>query len=146
SIRNPYFPEMARAVEDVANEHGYHVFICNTDDDRDKLVSYLNNLVTYYVDGIILNSHIINQTDLEKLEQNNVSVVMMDRVLEQANLTSFLVKNRKGARMATQHLIDIGCKHIGHISGDEAIQNAKNRRSEERRVGKECRSWWWPDD
>src|SRR5699024_1823893 len=75
SIRNPYFPEMARAVEDVANEHGYHVFICNTDDDRDKLVSYLNNLVTYYVDGIILNSHIINQTDLEKLEQNNVSVV-----------------------------------------------------------------------
>src|SRR5699024_6995459 len=47
SIRNPYFPEMARAVEDVANEHGYHVFICNTDDDRDKLVSYLNNLVTY---------------------------------------------------------------------------------------------------
>lgn len=128
SIRNPYFPEMARAVEDVANEHGYHVFICNTDDDRDKLVSYLNNLVTYYVDGIILNSHIINQTDLEKLEQNNVSVVMMDRVLEQANLTSFLVKNRQGARMATQHLIDIGCKHIGHISGDENIQNAKNRK------------------
>src|SRR5699024_6717427 len=99
-----------------------------TDDDRDKLVSYLNNLVTYYVDGIILNSHIINQTDLEKLEQNNVSVVMMYRVLEQANLTSFLVKNRQGARMATQHLIAMACRHIGHFGVDESIQNARNRK------------------
>lgn len=128
SIRNPYFPEMARAVEDVAHENGYHVFICNTDDEREKLVSYLNNLVTHYVDGIILNSHIIKESDLEKLQQNNVSVVMMDRVLEQANLTSFLVKNRPGAQMATQHLVAIGCKHIGHISGDDDIQNATDRK------------------
>src|SRR5699024_2088588 len=128
SIRNPYFPEMARAVEDVAHENGYHVFICNTDDDRDKLASYLDNLVTYYVDGIILNLHIIDKTDMEKLQKYNVSVIMIDRVLEQANLTSFLDKKRQDAKMATQHLIDIGFKHIGLISGDEAIQNAKNRK------------------
>lgn len=128
SIRNPYFPEMARAVEDVAHENGYHVFICNTDEERDKLTSYLNNLATHYVDGIILNSHIINEDDLEKLRKNNVSVVMMDRVLKGSDMTSFAVKNREGARMATEHLVEIGCKHIGHISGIEAVPNTIDRK------------------
>lgn len=117
SISNPFFPEMARAVEDVAQASGYHVFLCNTDDKREKLLGYLHNLGTQYVDGIILNSHIMKQEDLTILQKNNVSVVMMDRVLEDSDTTSITVNNRKGGRMATQHLVDVGCDHIAHIGG-----------------------------
>src|SRR5438876_887713 len=31
-IRNPYFTAVSRAVEDTAHEHGYTVFLCNTDE------------------------------------------------------------------------------------------------------------------
>jgi len=127
TITNPFFPEIARAVEDVAQKNGYHVFICNTDDDREKLLGYLNNLATHYVDGIILNSHIINHKDLKTLQQNNVSVIMMDRVLANSDTASILVKNREGGRMATQHLVDIGCQHIGFIRGLEDEANSTDR-------------------
>src|SRR5699024_11043350 len=53
---------------------------------------------------------------------------MMDRVLEQSNLTSFLVEKRQAAPMATQHLLDIWWTHTGHTRVDEITQNAKNRK------------------
>ena len=127
SISNPFFPEMARAVEDVAQQHGYHVFICNTDDKREKVLNYLDNLATHYVDGIILNSHIIKEVDLEKLRNNNISIVMMDRVLEHEETTAFAVKNRAGGRKATEHLLDVGCKRVAHISGVTDIPTAQDR-------------------
>ncbi len=41
-IANPFFPEIARGVEDIANKHGYHVILCNTDNDlKKKLVILL---------------------------------------------------------------------------------------------------------
>ncbi len=127
SINNPFFPEMARAVEDVAQANGYQVFLCNTDDKREKLLGYLDNLGTQYVDGIILNSHITKHEDLERLQKNNVSVVMMDRVLENSGTTSIMVKNREGGRMATQHLVDVGCEYIAHIGGIEDEYNSTQR-------------------
>lgn len=127
SINNPFFPEIARAIEDVAQANGYHVFICNSDDNRDKLLGYLRNLATHYVDGIILNSHIIDEIELKKLQDNNVSVIMMDRVLKNSNTPSIVVKNREGGRTATQHLIDVGCRRIAHISGLEDEMNSTER-------------------
>lgn len=127
SISNPFFPEMARAVEDVAQKNGYHVFICNTDDEREKVLNYLDNLATHYVDGIILNSHVIKEAELKKIRKNNVSIVMMDRVLDHKETTTFTVKNREGGRMATKHLLDVGCKRIAHISGVVDIPPARDR-------------------
>ena len=43
-IENPYFTEMARGVEDVAQEAGYSVVLCNTDDARSsKEATYLRD-------------------------------------------------------------------------------------------------------
>ncbi|MFP5303863.1 LacI family DNA-binding transcriptional regulator, partial [Cobetia sp. SIMBA_158] len=40
-INNPFFPELARAVEDTAFRHGYTVILCNSDEDIEKEQHYL---------------------------------------------------------------------------------------------------------
>lgn len=127
TITNPFFPEMAKGAENVARENGYNVFLCNTDDRRDILKNYIETLPSQYVDGIIINSQNIKREDLEQLKTLGVPVVMMDRVLHDQNFTTITVKNREGGRIATQHLIDVGCEKVAHISGLETDPNAKER-------------------
>src|SRR5438874_9420970 len=64
------------------------------------------------------------------------------------------VNDEEIGRMATEHLIDMGCRKIAHIGGpgiSTAIgrllgyRKALQKRSEERRVGKECRYRWSPE-
>lgn len=127
SINNPFFPEVARAVEDVAQTHGYKVFLCNTDDRRDKLLAYLDSLQNKYVDGVILNSQNLTIGDVLKLQEQNISVVLFDRTLEDDRCTSITVKNRVGGRLATEHLLEVGCLRIGHLRGPDDVGTSIQR-------------------
>src|SRR5205085_5608257 len=55
-IRNPFFASVARGVEDVAQEHGYTVVLCNSDEDVVRESACLKALQTRQVDGVLLAS------------------------------------------------------------------------------------------
>jgi len=119
TISNPFFPELARGVEDVANSYGLNIFLCNTDDERDKVNNYLVSLRERYVDGVIINSLNLTNNDLEELHSSGIPTITLDRTFSNHEYSSISVKHRIGAQLATKHLIDIGCKRIGLIRGPE---------------------------
>ncbi|MFC3746611.1 LacI family DNA-binding transcriptional regulator [Paenibacillus sp. GCM10012306] len=119
TISNPFFPELARGVEDVANAYGLNIFLCNTDDEREKVSKYLASLQERYVDGIIISSLNINKEDLEELHASGIPIVTLDRTFTTHEFSSIGVKHRLGAQLATKHLLDIGCQRIGLIRGPE---------------------------
>lgn len=127
TINNPFFPELARGVEDVANSYGLNIFLCNTDDEREKVNNYLVTLRERYVDGIIINSLNLTNKDLEELDANGIPTVTLDRTFSTHDFSSISVKHRVGAQLATKHLIDIGCKRIGLIRGPEDDLTAVQR-------------------
>ena len=53
-ILNPYFPEIAKGVEDEAHIRGLSVFLCNSDWDGDREGKYIDQLIANRVDGIII--------------------------------------------------------------------------------------------
>lgn len=119
TVNNPFFPELTRAVEDEAQANGYNVLLCNTDDKREKLEQYLDIASTRYVDGIIIDSNNITKEDLEKTRKLKIPVILIDRIIKEKDYPFIAVKNREGARIATKHLLEVGCKRIGHIQGPE---------------------------
>ena len=119
TINNPFFPELARGIEDVANSYGMNVFLCNTDDEREKVTNYLVSLQERYVDGVIINSLNLTNEDLVELHSNGIPTVTLDRTFSTHEFSSITVKHRIGSQLATKHLIDIGCKRIGLIRGPE---------------------------
>ncbi|WP_172371667.1 LacI family DNA-binding transcriptional regulator [Sporosarcina jiandibaonis] len=122
SINNPFFPELASAIENIAHAFGYKVFLFNTDSSKEKLTNYIDSLGSSFVDGVIMDSHMLEEEDLDKLTQMEIPIVKIDRSNFKDEFTSISVNNKLGGQVATKHLLDVGCKRIGHLKGtDEEI-------------------------
>jgi len=122
-ITNPFFPELARAVEDITNKNGYTLLLYNSDEEAEKEKNYLEDLQQKYVDGVILAT---NSLTKQQLSEYNMPIVVLDRPVED-NIPTVIAKNYEGARVATQYLKDIGCQNIAHIKGPENNINAIRR-------------------
>ncbi len=114
-IKNLYFSEMAKGIEDAAEKKGYSVILCNSDNNMDKEEKYINILQEHMVDGIILTTA-ENNIDVY-FKDGQVPIVLLDRnVNSDLNIGRILVDNEEGGYIATKHLIDKGCKNIAFIS------------------------------
>lgn len=122
-ITNPFFPELARAVEDMTKRCGYTFVLCNTDNDIEKQIDYLNALQQKSVDGFIIVSSSLTEEHLQSIQ---VPIVALDRTISD-EISSVTVNNRQGSRQAVKHLKSIGCKRIAHIAGPEHTDNAIQR-------------------
>jgi len=126
-ISNPFFPAIARGVEDAASTGGYAVFLCNTDNLYENEESYLAALRRRMVDGIIF----IPAT--ERAEQYvdllaGWTVVLVDRDVPGLPADAVLVDNRAGCREATRYLIGLGHRHIAHLAGPPGLATAEQRK------------------
>lgn len=122
-INNPFFPQLARSVEDVTNESDYTVILCNSDDNLEKEIRYFEMLQQKYVDGVLVVSNTLKP---EHIHEFNFPIVALDRPLN-SNIPFVTCNNYEGARRATMHLLECGCKKIAHIQGPENITNAQDR-------------------
>lgn len=126
-ISNPFFPEMARGVEDVAHKHGYTVILCNSDDQGVKERTYIEILKKKYIDGIIFASNTLEEADMAKMQEHDLPLVMLDRAPNQDSFSVVRAKNYEGAQLAVKHLLEVGCKRIAHIYGPQELITAKER-------------------
>lgn len=126
-LSNPFFPELASSIEHVAHKYGYKVFLGNIEDSSEKLNTYIDTLSSNYVDGVIISAHSANREALEKLKRQNIPIVAIDRLPFENEFSYISVNNKKGGELATEHLLDIGCKRIGHIRGPEDVRIATER-------------------
>lgn len=127
-ITNPFFPGIARGAEDRANEEGYSIIFCNTDDKIEVEEKYIESLTSKMVDGIII-AHSSNSDQMgEILERTQIPVILIDRDFDSKNiLGKVLVNNKDGARQAVCHMVEKGYKKIAYLSGSLKTQTAMDR-------------------
>lgn len=125
-IRNTFFPELIRGIEDTAHQLNYNLIICNTDDDIQKQNKYLDILHKRMVDGIILTASQEEQN--QEIFNSNLPLVLVDRDIPIGNpVGKIMVDNQKGGYMATSYLADKGCKNIVFLSGTQNSVPSKDR-------------------
>ncbi|MFD1861736.1 LacI family DNA-binding transcriptional regulator [Planococcus chinensis] len=122
-ITNPFFPELARAVEDVALTYGYTVILCNSDENPEKERNYLETLKKKYIAGFIVTS---NQLDAPHYANMALPIVALDRAIND-RIPTVSSNNREGAVMGTQALLQRGCKDILFLRGPEKLNPANDR-------------------
>ena len=122
-IVNPFFPELARAIEDVALAYGYTVILCNSDEKLEKEIHYIKTLQQKYVAGfIVATSH----REAEHYTDLDVPIVALDRRIH-SSIPYVSSDNREGARIGTEHLLEGGCRHILCMRGPAGLDPADNR-------------------
>lgn len=125
-VTNPFFPAVARGVEDTANSNGYSVILCNTDGSPRKEAEYLRMLRSRRVDGIVFTTSELTGSRLSGVVERSTAVVVVDRdVGESYDIVK--ADNVKGAIQATQHLISLGHTRIAFISGPMKVATAVER-------------------
>lgn len=126
-ITNPYFPEVARGVQDVAEENKYSVILCNTDRVRGRELRFLKALRGQWVDGLILNPSEVTSGDLQDLQDAQIPVVLIGSQIDHPDLDVVMVDNVQGAYDAVSHLIDLGHRRIGLVGGQRAASSGEQR-------------------
>ena len=126
SITNPFFTQMASAIEKTADKHGYRLIFCNTGTDLEKEKSSLTMLESMNADGIILTT---SHDEIESyVEQCKVPVIVTDRLFkEKTDYNHVHCDHYAGGRLAMEHLVECGCKKIVCVKGPQQISSAKAR-------------------
>ncbi|MER2106042.1 MAG: LacI family DNA-binding transcriptional regulator [Solibacillus sp.] len=122
-IKNPYFPELARAVEDTAWQYDYTVVLCNSDEKTEKEHLYIERLTQTYVAGLIVTTSLLDASIYTSLQ---TPIVALDRMID-ASIPTVATDNKKGAKIGTEHLLMCGAKSLLCIRGPQGLQTADDR-------------------
>ena len=126
-IRNPFFTAIGRAVEDAAYEQGYSVLMCNTDENPEKEMLYLNLLHDENVAGIIFSP--THQFSTRAADFHfDVPIVVIDRQVHHRDVDMVLLDNVSAAHELTEHLVANGYRRIAGLFGDASATGPERRR------------------
>jgi DNA-binding LacI/PurR family transcriptional regulator len=126
-LQNPFFADLARGVEDIAQRHGYTVLIGNADEDLEKERRYLEVMRAESVDGVIVPPCSKHDPAVAELVHSEMPVVCVDRRLAKARVDTVIVDNMRGAYDAVEHLIGLGHRRIGFIEGRPQVSTSEER-------------------
>jgi LacI family transcriptional regulator len=127
-ITNPFFPGLARGIEDAAHRLGYTLFISNTDNEPKIEHDYIHKMVQQQVAGIILISSILNEEQVNDLISLQTPIVLCDRLISSAPFDTVTIDNYKAAYEAVEYFINKGHTRICHLSGPSFLQSAEKRK------------------
>lgn len=113
----PYFAEIVLAVEEHCYQQGYSLFLCNTQNEPEKIQNHLDMLIKKRVDGVLVMCSEYTRDSLELFNGTNIPMVVMDWGKADDHSDRILDNSFEGGYLATQHLIENGHKDIGVIAG-----------------------------
>lgn len=126
-LANPFFAEIAKSVEKHAQEFGFSLIICNTDNDIKKEERYIGLLKQKSVDGIILGTGVRNDVTLKMLIQQKLPIALIARDLPSLPVDAVMVDDFLGGYLATSHLIQLGHRHIAVLSEELTVVSSRER-------------------
>jgi LacI family transcriptional regulator len=126
-ITNPFWTTVARGVEDAAQDAGFNLILCNTDESEAKQEQYLDVLLQKQVDGILLVPARDNEALTGWIQRRAVPVVLLDRCVCSGQVDLVRGDSEGGAYQLVRHLISLGHRRIAVLSGPRDVSTAVDR-------------------
>ena len=132
NILDSFFAKVFSGIERIADQNGYNVIMCISNESLKKEANTLNMLSNGTIDGFILSI----SEEAQKLQEYNhfkeiinegTPIVMFDRISDEVICDKVIVNDFDSALNATQHLINTGCKNIAMFSSVDNLSVGKLR-------------------
>lgn len=122
NILNYFFTQVFSGIEKIANEHGYNLLSCISDESYDKEVATLEFLGGGTVDGLIVS--MAEETQFKRelghfqhILDEQVPLVMFDRVADDILCDKVIVDDFEAGYKTTKYLLNLGCKAVAVVTG-----------------------------
>lgn len=131
-LQNQYFSDLVSRIESILSAAGYNLMIGHSHDNAIKEINLVKSFYSYNIDGLIL---IISSNHSEETYSNlneyltkvDKPVVYIDRKMPDMQFPCFLTNDRYGGYIATKHLLSLGHRTIGCLTGPLNIESAYER-------------------
>ncbi|MBB3132751.1 LacI family transcriptional regulator [Rhizobium pisi] len=121
-LTNPFFAELVQSAEQAAANHGCNIIVMTSFDHAAKEADRIRQLTSRKVDGIIL----VPSNDFHTLKlPKGLPIVVVDRLMP--GYSGIAADHRRGVRLGVEHLLKLGHRRIGFISGPKHSVPANDR-------------------
>lgn len=125
-LLHPFFAAIAQVISGEVRKHGYSLLISSSDEDAELEQHEMEHLLARRVDCLLVASAQWNVASFRQIEAQRTPYVLLDRQFVGLTANFAGVDDRAVGLMATQHLIEQGCRRIAHIRGPE-VSTAQGR-------------------
>ncbi|MCW3806140.1 LacI family DNA-binding transcriptional regulator [Plebeiibacterium marinum] len=122
-ISDPFYGKIAKHIDSCAEERFFKVMIANSHEDKNKESELINNLISRQIDGIILASTQVFESNKYK----GVPLVYFDRISPNQKDSFIDINNQYSTEQITKLLIKRGHSKIGFISLTSYLPNIQDR-------------------
>lgn len=126
-LLNPFFTELARAVEDAAREAGYLLIVGNADESPEQQDRYVETLLERQVDGLIVVPTVETSPLLREAADLERHIVLVDRPAADVSAPLVASDTAPAITELVDHLVATGRREIGMISGPEQAGTTRER-------------------
>ena len=112
---DPFFATCAHAISLVAKKHHYSVSVTTSDEDAGVEFTEASLMVLNHVEGLAVIPAAVGKSRLNRSEFHATHIVTLDRPVKGHRFNSVMVENRKGAKLAVEHLIGHGHTRIDYL-------------------------------
>ena len=124
-----FFSSIVRGIEEIANNLGYQIIICQSYDDYYKETQTVQALANARVDGIIASiaKESVKLEHYQAILNKGIPIVLFDRTTDQLDVNQVMIDDYQGAYEVVSHLVDEGCKRIAHFTSPAKVSIYKER-------------------
>lgn len=119
-LNSAFMSSVLAGMERVANDAGYNLLIMQSLESAIKEKNNVQTMFTSRVDGLLVSvAFDSDSTDhFEKFIQRKIPVLFFDRSQDHSSCSSVVIDNYKAGYELTKHLINQGCRHLMHVTGN----------------------------
>lgn len=128
-IKHDFFSSAISGIEEVANQNGYTILLCQSNESYEKEVINLKVLVNHRVAGIIVSitENTIDSSHFQNVLNRKTPLVFFDRVCEEIKASKIIINDKASAKEVVNHLIKKGYKRIAHFTGPSNLSISNKR-------------------
>lgn len=118
-LLHPFFAEVAKSLSAIVGERGYSLIISSSEENPELEAREIHQLTARQLDALVIASAGVNPASFERLQRNGMPYVLIDREIPGLSANFVGVNDETIGRLATEHLIDQGCRRIAHLRGGD---------------------------
>lgn len=128
-LSNPFFAEFAAGVDEALGKEGYVTLLGSTGESPQRQQAVLESLIEHDPAGMILSpAEHSDGESVQRLLGAHAAVLVFNRELPGADWDFLALDNRRGARLATEHLLSLGHRRIAFFGGHADSSSCQQRR------------------
>jgi LacI family transcriptional regulator len=118
-LLHPFFAQIAKAISAEIRGHGYGLIITSSEEDPELERREIEQLLARRVDAMVIASAQRTGESFRRIEEQRIPYILIDRKFAHLAASFVGVDDEAVGQLATNHLIEQGCRRVAHIRGPE---------------------------